>query len=149
MEKEYRQGNYATYLLQQYKLNETEENNIYELIDRNYRFEELKKLGFVKSSEKISYIKVQKKLIQDAFYVETFVKYSGFNFFLESVFEEKYILRPLEDAMNHFKDFAKQGYDPIYEIEENEVEEIWEERKAIDGFVFDVDPIVYIKKKKS
>lgn len=144
MDKQYRRGKYATYADQQYELYETDEDNICELVDRNSRFEELKKFGFIKSNETTSYIKIEKKLIRDAFLVETYVKYSGFKFFLENVFEKKYILRPLDDAMTHFKDFPKHGYDPIYEVEESKIEEIWEERKALDEFVFDAEPIVYI-----
>ena len=69
-----------------------------------------------------------------------------FNFFVENSSEGKFILRPLEEAMKYFKDFPRQGYDPIYEAIEEEISDIWEERKPIEGFKFDTEPIVYLKK---
>ena len=48
--------------------------------------------------------------------------------------------------MKYFKDFPRQGYDPIYEAIEEEISDIWEERKPIEGFKFDTEPIVYLKK---
>lgn len=145
MEK-YRRGSFATYLSQDYSFYETDKPNIFELVDRNYQFDELKKIGFLKYDEKISYVYVQKESITNAFYVVTYVKYLGFSFFLENIFEGKFILRPLEEAMKHFKDYPKQGYDPVYEATEEEITDIWEERTPIKGFKFDIKPIQYIKK---
>jgi hypothetical protein len=85
--------------------------------------------------------------IESAYWANTFCKYKGFKFFVENASHRKYTLRPLEEAMNHFNDFPKQAYDPVYEADENEIEELWEERKPIDGFVFDTEPIIYIKRK--
>ena len=36
--------------------------------------------------------------------------------------------------------------DPRFEICTEEVTDIWEERTPIEGFKFDVEPIVYLKK---
>ena len=94
----------------------------------------------------ISYKYVSKKDISSAFNTITFVKYKGFNFFVENSSEGKFILRPLEEAMKYFKDFPRHGYDPIYEAMEEEISDIWEERRPIEGFKFDVEPIVYLKK---
>jgi len=43
-------------------------------------------------------------------------------------------------------DHAWHGYDPHLDVEESELDDIWEERKPIEGFKFDVEPIVYLKK---
>lgn len=145
MEK-YRRGDFAIYLLQEYNFYETDEPDIFELIDRNYQYKELKKIGFLHYNERISYKYVQKKEITTAFNVVTFVKYLGFSFFVENASESKFTLRPLEEAMKHFKDYPKHGYDPVYEATEEEITDIWEERKPIEGFKFDVEPIVYLKK---
>ena len=70
----------------------------------------------------------------------------GFSFFVENSSVGKFILRPLEEAMKYFKDFPRQGYDPMYEATVEEISDIWEERTPIKGFKFDVEPIVYLKK---
>ena len=73
--------------------------------------------------------------------------YKGLKFFVENVIKNDiFILRPLEEAMIFFNDFPKQGYDPIYEIKESEVTDVWEERTPIKGFKFEEEPIVYLKK---
>lgn len=146
MEKEIKHGEYAIYNNKQFNFFETQ-NNLYQLIDRNYNFEHLKNLGFRKYSEKISFLDIEKASIMSAFYVTSYARYKGFKFFIENFFKGKYILRPLLEAQIHFKDYERHGYDPVYEAEENELEEIWEERKPIEGFVFDVEPIFYLKKK--
>jgi hypothetical protein len=88
--------------------------------------------------------------IESAFEVSTFCTYKGFKFFLDVLLNSGlYRIRPLSEAQIHFKDYEHHGYDPVYEVEENELEEIWEERKPIDEFVFDVEPIFYIKKNNS
>lgn len=88
--------------------------------------------------------------MESAFEVRTFCKYKGFKFFVEILPHTGFCrIRPLSEAQIHFKNQEHHGYDPVYEVEESELEEIWEERKAIDGFVFDVDPLFYIKKDSS
>lgn len=96
--------------------------------------------------------KIHKKVtfnaIENAVEVSTFCIYKGFKFFLEVLLNTGlYRIRPLSEAQINFKDHENHGYDPVYEVAENELEEIWEERKPIDEFVFNVEPIVYIKKK--
>ena len=85
--------------------------------------------------------------IDNAYSVSFFAFYKGLKFFVENVIENDiFILRPLEEAMIFFNDFPKQGYDPIYEIKESEVTDVWEERTPIKGFKFEEEPIVYLKK---
>ena len=38
------------------------------------------------------------------------------------------------------------GYDPYLRVKEVELDSIWEERTPIEGFKFDVEPIIYLKK---
>lgn len=88
--------------------------------------------------------------IESAFEVNTFCTYKGFKFFFEILLSTGLCrIRPLSEAQNYFKDYERHGYDPVYEVEERDLEEIWEERKPIDGFLFDVESIVYIKKNTS
>ena len=85
--------------------------------------------------------------IDNAYSVSFFVFYKGLKFFVENVIKNDiFILCPLEEAMIFFNDFPKQGYDPIYEIKESEVTDVWEERTPIKGFKFEEEPIVYLKK---
>ena len=119
--------------------------NIKEIISK-YNFKERRS----KYSGSISYrLKAEENSKIRAYEVKTFCIYNKFKFFIDNIFEEKYILRPLAEAQDYFKDFPRHGYDPVYEAEESELEEIWEEREAIEGFVFDVEPIVSLKKKET
>jgi hypothetical protein len=43
-------------------------------------------------------------------------------------------------------DHAMHGYDPCLRVKEVELDNIWEERTPIEGFKFDVEPIIYLKK---
>ncbi|MBW1654735.1 guanylate kinase [Flavobacterium quisquiliarum] len=113
--------------------------------------EELLSKGFKKYDDIELKDKVYKEVafidIESAFEVSTFCTYKGFKFFVESILDKGiYVIRPLAEAQIHFKDFERHGYDPVYEVEESEIEEVWEERKPIDEFLFDTEPIVYIKK---
>ena len=109
------------------------------------------KLDFVKygftQKDNYCFKIIDKNINISAFRVQTYCTYKGFKFFIESFSNEIYYTRPLEDAMKHFKDYTRQGYDPMYEFTENEMSDIWEERKPIEGFKFDVEPIVYLKRK--
>ena len=85
--------------------------------------------------------------IDNAYSVSFFAFYKGLKFFVENVIKNDiFTLRSLEEAMIFFNDFPKQGYDPIYEIKESEVTDVWEERTPIKGFKFEEEPIVYLKK---
>ena len=82
--------------------------------------------------------------IVSASYLRTY--FNGYGYYNVKTSKLKIYLRPLEEAMKYFKDFPRQGYDPIYEAIEEEISDIWEERKPIEGFKFDTEPIVYLKK---
>ena len=85
---------------------------MFELIDRKCQYEKLSKIGFLQHNNIISYKYVSKKDISSAFNTITFVKYKGFNFFVENSSEGKFILRPLEEAMKYFKDFQDTDMTP-------------------------------------
>ena len=119
---------------------------MFELIDRRCQYERLRKIGFLQYDKMISYKYILKKDISSAYSVITLVRYMRFSFFMENSSEGRFLLRPLEEEAIYLKDFSRQGYDPIYEATEEDVSDIWEERKPIEGFKFDVEPIVYLKK---
>ena len=142
----YRRGNFAIYLSQEYCFYETDSPEMFELINRRCQYERLRKMGFLQYDKMISYKYILKKDISSAYNVTTLVRYVGYSFFVENSSEGRFLLRPLEEAAVYLKDFPRQGYDPIYEATEEDVSDIWEERKPIEGFKFDVEPIVYLKK---
>ncbi|WP_433832014.1 hypothetical protein [Flavobacterium anhuiense] len=125
-----------------------EKDNFY-VLQTDYR-EDLLSKGFKRYDDLELKNKVYKEVtfndIESAYSVSTFCTYKGFKFFVESAFNGKYTLRPLEEAMNHFNDFPKQGYDPVYKAEQNEIEMLWEERKPIENFVFDTESILDVTK---
>lgn len=82
-----------------------------------------------------------------AYNVITFCLYKGEKCqLLATLTNSKFRVGLLEGVQIIFKDFPKHGYAPIYEATENEISDIWEERTPIEGFKFDVEPIVYLKK---
>ena len=84
-----------------------------------------------------------------AYYVETFCNYKGYKFQIDRILADgKYRIAPLQEAQTHFKDFQRHGYDPMYEVKEDEIEAVWEERKLIIGFEFNVEPVFLLKGNK-
>lgn len=88
-----------------------------------------------------------------AFEIRSFAKYQGFDLFIDNSGDKMLIVAPLdEDAF--FKVYPRkiwhEGWydsrDSRFEISEEEVTDIWEERTPIEGFIFDTEPIVYLKK---
>ena len=63
------------------------------------------------------------------------------------------LVAPL-DEVSFFKAYPRKSWhkgwydsrDPRFEIDEDKVTDIWEKRTPIEGFKFDVEPIVYLKK---
>lgn len=88
-----------------------------------------------------------------AFNVRSFVRYQGFDLYIENCDDKILLVAPLDDDA-FFKVYPKKNWhkswydarDSRFEINKEEVTDIWEERTPIDGFKFDVEPIVYIKK---
>ena len=127
-----------------------ESDNQY-ILQANYSNNLLNQLDFKRYNDSELVGKMYKKVatddVRNAYEVRTYCTYKGFKFYVESLYNGMYTIFPLEEAMRHFKDFPRQGYDPVYEAKEDEIEEIWEERKPIEGFIFDVEPVFYLKKK--
>ena len=107
----------------------------------------MKSLGFYEYADSVYILDVNHIYIQSAYYVSTYCRYKGFKCQLLGIENKVASLNSLIEYQSMSKDHAKHGYDPKLEVDENELEEIWEEREPIKGFKFDVEPICYIKKK--
>ena len=111
------------------------------------RYENCKTNEFL--SDKV-FITLSAEQIQSAFQRENYCNYQDGKYYLENIILKKndIILSPeLETKKKlglHFYD-DRRIHLP-YQLFVNEVTDIWEERKPIEGFKFDVDPIVYLKK---
>lgn len=112
------------------------------------RYENRKTNDFL--SDKV-FINLSAEQIQSAFQRETYCNYQDGKYYLENLILEKneVILSPeLETKKKiglHFYDDRRIHI--VYEIFINEAIDIWEERTPIEGFKFDVEPIVYLKKE--
>ena len=88
-----------------------------------------------------------------AFEVRSYAKYQGFDLFIDNSDDKELVVAPL-DEVSFFKVYPRKiwhkgWYDSResrFEISVEEVTDIWEERTPIEGFKFDVEPIVYLKK---
>jgi len=97
-----------------------------------------------------AYIDIKKNEIESAYEIGTFCKYKDGVYYVENILDNKMVV--LSPEIDTKKILGLHIYDDRrIEVEFNqfvsEVEEIWEERKAIEGFVFDAKPIFYIKEK--
>lgn len=105
-------------------------------------------LGFKNYDKSIYIVDLKCNDIDSAFYVNTYCIYKGFKFQATNILSNGYIrIWHSIEAQKHFKDYARHGYDPHVEVNEIELEEIWEERTPIEGFDFDVDSVFYIKRR--
>lgn len=92
------------------------------------------------------FLKIDDPSTVSAYSVETYCRYKGLRFWLYYISEERvYTMFPDDEAMVYLKDYPRHGYDPVYYASEEEVTDVWEERSPIEGFRFDVEPIVYLK----
>lgn len=92
------------------------------------------------------FLKIDDPSTVSAYSVETYCRYKGLRFWLYYISEERvYTMFPDGEAMVYLKDYPRHGYDPVYYASEEEVTDVWEERSPIEGFRFDVEPIVYLK----
>ena len=88
-----------------------------------------------------------------AFNVRSFARYQGFDLYIENCDDKTLLVAPLDDDA-FFKAYPRRIWhkswydarDSRFEIGEEEVSDIWEERTPIEGFKFDVEPMVYLKK---
>ena len=98
--------------------------------------------------------------IQSAFRRENYCNYQAGKYYLENIILEndEIILSPeletkkklglhlYDDRRIHLPFYDDRRIHLPYDSFVNEVTDIWEERTPIEGFKFDVDPIVYLKK---
>jgi hypothetical protein len=142
-----RQGKYAKFKSIEFELI-VNENSI-SLIFRGNSSAEIEKLGFKKYAENVYTLDLNHNQIDAAVKVTTYCTYKGYRHYLETdLLNGLYRIRPLQEAQNYFNDYARHGYDPVYEAAESELEEIWEERTPVEPFKFDVESIFYLKKKE-
>ena len=105
------------------------------------------KYGFIKEdSFFIKTFELDKAHCQSAYYVDTYGNYKGYKCQILGINNNLVSLNPSIEYQAMSKDHAKHGYDPQLVVNESEIDEIWEERKPIEGFKFDVEPIKYLKK---
>ena len=111
------------------------------------RYENSKTNEFL--SDKV-FITLSAEQIQSAFRRENYCNYQAGKYYLENIILEKkeIILSP---ELETKKKLGLHLYDDrrihlLYDSFVNEVTDIWEERTPIEGFKFDVEPIVYLKK---
>ena len=109
--------------------------------------ESLVKMGFYKHAGLLYILEVNPEDIQSAYRVSVWADYKGF---ICSVYEMKdhdiVNMAPSIEYEIMSGDHTKPGYDPQLNVKESELDDIWEERTPINGFKFDVEPIVYLKK---
>lgn len=147
--KDIRQGIYGTYQNEYYELLDHQEA-VCELIYRGDANSVIKEVGFERYADCVYTLKVKRENISSVFDTMTFCLYKGFKCqVLAALQDGKYRIALLDEAQQQLNDYARHGYDPIYEVEEKELEEIWEERKPIKGFEFKEDPVFFIKKRKN
>lgn len=103
-------------------------------------------IGFKEYAKSIFVLDIKCTEIDSAFNVLTNCNYQGFEFQVTEILgNNKVRIWPSIEAQTHFEDYSKHGHDPHLDVEESELEGIWETRSPIDGFKFDVEPVFYIK----
>lgn len=105
------------------------------------------KLGFIFYSSGIYCLDIKVTELDSAFSVLTFCKYNDCEFQLTSINNNNKTARiwPTIETQSILGDFSKHGYDPYFDVEINELQEIWEVREPLDNFKFAVDTISVIK----
>ena len=117
-----------------------------ESILRNYNF---KRYNDIDLMDKM-YINISLNEIKCAYQVHTFCIYKHGKYEVENIVRDIAFLYPTLETKQKLGLYYKD--DRRLEIDYNEfikdVEDIWEERTSIDGFVFDVEPVYHINKEK-
>jgi hypothetical protein len=105
-----------------------------------------KNIGFKEYAKSIFVLDIACAEVDSAFNVFTYCTYKNFKFQATEIFKNNKIrIWPSIEAQSYFGDYSRHGYDPYLDIEESELEEIWEERTPIEGFKFVAEAIFYIK----
>lgn len=133
------------------------EGKFWKIENNNYRIQFRKEENLPKNFNDYNNLELEEYLYKDvkaieiksAYKVSTFCNYKNGLYYFENIWKEIVILSPeLETKKKlglHIYDDRRIEID--YNKFINNVEEIWEERTPIEGFKFDVEPIVYLKRK--
>jgi hypothetical protein len=144
---EIRTGQFGVFKNEQFNLVVKQSSSCRLILRKNEITDKQKFIGFKEYDTSIFILDINCVEIDSAFSVLTYCNYKGFKFQATEISGNiKIRIWPSSEAQIHFKDYSKQGYDPHLDVEESELEEIWEVRTPIDGFRFDVDSIFYIKR---
>ena len=144
---EFRKGKYAVLGGEEFELIKGE-NSCRLVIRQSAISKNHEQIGFKKHLDAIYVLDLSCDLIESAFNINTFCTYNGNKFEIGQRLKNKQIrIWHTHETQVNLKDFARHGYDPNLEVDENEVDEVWEERIPVPGFKFDVLPIFYIKEK--
>lgn len=149
--KRFRHGKYCMYQDYCFDLIRKENNRFVLVARTEYYNESLKKMGFHKYADGVYVLEVNSAVIQSAFYVRIWANYDGYSCDLCGVDYENsddpilYLYAP-EEYQIKTGDHPMHGYDPKFRVKLSALDDIWEERTPIEGFKFDVEPIVYLKK---
>ena len=142
----FRYGKYCMYQNQWFDFGIRENGKCVLRAGTEYK-ESLVKMGFYKHAGLLYILEVNPEDIQSAYRVSVWADYKGF---ICSVYEMKdhdiVNMAPSIEYEIMSGDRTKPGYDPQLNVKESELDDIWEERTPIEGFKFDVEPIVYLKK---
>ena len=142
----FRYGKYCMYQNQWFDFGIRENGKCVLRAGTEYK-ESLVKMGFYKHAGLLYILEVNPEDIQSAYRVSVWADYKGF---ICSVYEMKdhdiVNMAPSIEYEIMSGDHTKHGYDPQLNVKESELDDIWEERTPINGFKFDVEPIVYLKK---
>lgn len=115
-----------------------------------YTKEEVDSKLFSKSGEYFElFLKMDQKHPYSAYECRMYCIYLGYKYYVENIWNGLFILYPEEHRTR--KHLNLHGYDDrrievSYDKLITSSPIIWEERKPISDFVFDVEPIVYLKK---
>lgn len=102
---------------------------------------------FYKNNDGETYytLQVLRNNTYSAYLTRNFCTYNEDKFYIYNSQEGFFIISPYDPNVN-----KKYGHHPIADfsmkVKEEEIKEIWEEREPVEGFIFDVEPIVYLKK---
>ena len=122
------------------------EDKLCTLIRRGSCPEYLKRLGFQLYTDSVYTLDLCRSAIKSAYRVSTFCNYKGFKCSMIAIDNHIAYLYPSAEYQTMSGDHAMHGYDPKLHVLENNIDNIWEERTPLEGFKFDTEPIVYIKK---
>jgi hypothetical protein len=140
-----RKGNYC--IFNERALEFSQDYDVCTIIYKGELNEFIRTNNFARYAENIYILNVNCNSIKSAFYVETLCLYKGLKFYVDAILEDdKYRIFPLDEAQVKLGNVAKHAYDPVFEISKKEIEKIWEERKPINGYKFDVEPVFVLDK---